>query len=80
MLLFHCAVFIVIFWLILQQTASSRRHELGQDYQQSPYYPGKTTFGGAAAHRKNRLKHSSPYHVSIPMFLNWQWLLVGPGW
>ena len=37
----------------------------GSSYGKSPYYPGKTTFGGAGAHRRTRLPASSPYQVCM---------------
>ena len=41
----------------------------GSSYHKSPYYPGKTTFGGAAAHRKSRQHSPSPYQVHVHCLL-----------
>ncbi|XP_013380005.1 nuclear pore complex protein Nup153 [Lingula anatina] len=35
--------------------------------QSSPYYPGRTTFGGATSHRKNRLNSTAPYQTAAPL-------------
>ncbi|XP_064626423.1 nuclear pore complex protein Nup153-like isoform X2 [Lineus longissimus] len=44
---------------------SDRSMMPGSSFQQSPYYPGKTTYGGAASHRKSRLKATAPYQSNL---------------
>jgi len=39
---------------------------LSRSYQESPFYRGRTTYGGASASNKQSAIAGSPYHVSWP--------------
>lgn len=53
----------LFFYSLFQATLNStvlNSSQLGD----SPFYPGKTTYGGAAATRSSRARPGTPYHVS----------------
>lgn len=67
-MLFWCPVLLEIVFTFYVQTSLNNTVLNCSQLGDSPFYPGKTTYGGAAAARSSRNRPGTPYQVWVEAF------------